>query len=150
MPAVLRKILGSSTYFLMCCGSELSHMTTPTYEKGWENVTCILGSHVPGQTPGDNAVEEVSPAVSRLVSRGSPLPRCAPATGVPFAPHPGPARTYLKAFAPAGSSVWHALPQTTRLVPYHPGLSSNVASSEGPSLTGPVPPALLHAALPSL
>lgn len=74
MPAVLRKILGSSTYFLMCCGSELSHMTTPTYEKGWENVTCILGSHVPGQTPGDNAVEEVSPAVSRLVSRGSPLP----------------------------------------------------------------------------
>lgn len=53
MPAVLRKILGSSTYFLICCGSELSHMTTPTYEKGWENVIFILGSHMPGQRLGD-------------------------------------------------------------------------------------------------
>lgn len=53
MPAVLRKILGSSTYFLICCGSELSHVTMPTYEKGWENVIFILDSHVPSQRPGD-------------------------------------------------------------------------------------------------
>lgn len=148
MPAVLRKILGSSTYFLMCCGSELSHMTTPTYEKAGKMSPVFWAATCPARRRGTTPWKK-SLLRCPVSSHMAPL-SLAPATGVPFAPHAGPARTYLKAFAPAGSSVWHALPQMTRLVPYHPRLSSNVASSEGPSLTGPVPPALLHAALPSL
>lgn len=129
MPAVLRKILGSSTYFLICCGK------------------CHLYFGQPRAQPEarrHHAVEEVSPAVSHLISRDLPFTHWAPATGVPFVPQADPARTYLEAFAPASSSVWLALPQTTWLVPYHPRLSSNVTSSEGPSLTSPVPPTLFH------
>lgn len=101
-------------------------------------------------------MEEVSAAqFLRFISYYSTLTHYAPATQTSFVPQISQALIYLQAFALAVSPTQHSLPQifTWPVLSHHSGLSSNVTSSERPSLptgckAGPILVTLFHIALP--